>query len=121
MPRSYPLVVALTGGIGSGKSTVARLFSDQGAPVIDADQLSREAVMPGSDLLAKIIAHFGKNYLDKTGHLIRHQLRARIFANPEDRRWLEEILHPEIYARMKEKLNALSIAHRQHAISYIIC
>jgi dephospho-CoA kinase len=121
MPRSYPLIIALTGGIGSGKSTAASFFSDLGVPIIDADQLSRELVMPGSEILKEIITYFGQDYLDTTGNLNRHKLRQRIFEFPEDRQWLERILHPKIYALMKAKIKALFLLPDQKNIPYIIC
>src|SRR5690606_10309959 len=91
-------VVGLTGGIGSGKSTVAHAFEDLGIEVIDADQLSRDLVLPGSDALKKILNHFGENSLNKDGTLNRSFVREKIFNNDNDndKQWLEALLHPLI-------------------------
>lgn len=88
------LVIGLTGGIGSGKSTVARYFESLGVPVIDADIITRELVVPGQEALAEIASYFGEQIIQADGQLDRAQLRDRIFNNPEERRVLEKILHP---------------------------
>lgn len=89
-------VIGLTGGIATGKSTVARFFAERGVPVLDADQLARDAVLPGSPALDEIVARFGSEVLTKEGVLDRKRLGTIVFSNPEKRRMLEEILHPEI-------------------------
>ena len=89
-------VVGLTGGVGSGKSVVAALFAAQGITVINADTLAREVVTVGSDALKKIAAHFGENILNDTGELKRNELRRIVFAQKQERIWLEQILHPLI-------------------------
>ncbi|MDD3610006.1 MAG: dephospho-CoA kinase [Halothiobacillaceae bacterium] len=91
--------IGLTGGIASGKSTVAERFSALGVPVIDTDLLSRELVAPGQPALACIVEHFGPTVLTASGELDRSRLRARVFAQPEERRWLEDLLHPLIRER----------------------
>jgi dephospho-CoA kinase len=88
--------VGLTGGIASGKSTVANLFAALGVPVIDTDLLAREVVALGSPLLREITAHFSTQVLAADGSLNRQALRARIFADPAQRQWLEALLHPAI-------------------------
>lgn len=88
--------VGLTGGVGSGKSTVAKLFSDRGIPVIDADQIARQVVLPGSEGLSQIIAHFGNQVLMDDGSLDRKALAEIVFADPQQRSWLEALLHPLI-------------------------
>jgi len=95
MPRQYR--VGLTGGIACGKSTVANLFAALGASIVDTDLLAREVVAPGSPLLAEIARHFGA-VLQKDGSLDRASLRARVFANPAERLWLEQLTHPAIRA-----------------------
>ena len=88
--------VGLTGGIACGKTTVANLFAALGATIVDTDQLAREVVEPGSPLLPKIAAHFGDNVLAADGSLDRRALRTRIFADPAERLWLEQLTHPAI-------------------------
>lgn len=89
-------IVGLTGGIGSGKSTIAGAFKRLGVRVIDADQASRAVVEPGSDALSAIINHFSDDQLLIDGQLNRVVLREIIFNNPEQKVWLEELLHPLI-------------------------
>lgn len=88
--------VGLTGGIGSGKSTVARLFAELGATVVDTDALARELVEPGQPALEEIAAELGPGLLDTAGRLDRARLRELVFADPARRRRLEAILHPRI-------------------------
>ena len=100
-------VIGLTGGIASGKSTAARLLEDLGAPVIDADQLARDAVLPGTEALNAIVASFGTEVLKTDGALDRDALGKRVFAAPEARRVLERIVHPEVRRLALLKLQAL--------------
>ena len=93
------LVVGLTGNIGSGKSTVARMLEERGVPVIDADVLARDAVAAGSPALAAIVARWGAGMLAADGSLDRAALRRIVFGNPAERRALDAIVHPEIKAR----------------------
>ena len=92
------LRVALTGGIASGKTTVANLFAALGVAVVDTDLLAREVVAPGSPLLPQIAAHFGDSVLLPDGSLNRAKLRERVFAEPAERHWLEQLTHPAIRA-----------------------
>ncbi|MDR2217477.1 dephospho-CoA kinase [Yokenella regensburgei] len=98
--------VALTGGIGSGKSTVAEAFSRLGVNVIDADVIARKVVEPGTPALNAIAAHFGPQMLTTEGDLNRRSLRERVFAHPEDKAWLNALLHPliqqETHRQMRE-------------------
>lgn len=96
------LVIGLTGGIGSGKSTVANLFAKKGIAVIDTDQLAREVTRPGQAALHKIINKFSKSILLPDETLDRAKLRKIIFADPHKRRWLEKLLHPLIRAEMQK-------------------
>jgi dephospho-CoA kinase len=98
-----PLRIGLTGGIASGKTTVANLFGALGVTIVDTDLLSREVVAPGSTLLPQITERFGKMVLGSDGSLDRQELRKRIFADPEQRQWLEALLHPAIRALTDER------------------
>lgn len=95
-----PYIVGLTGGIGSGKSTIGDLFAKLGVPVIDADIIAREVVAKDSPLLAKITEHFGKEVLTEAGELNRAKLRQIIFSNQNEKTWLNQLLHPAIRNEM---------------------
>jgi dephospho-CoA kinase len=101
-------VIGLTGGIATGKSTIARLLQDQGAALIDADVLAREVVEPGQPALEEIREAFGERALDADGRLDRAWLARTIFADPALRRCLEEILHPRVRERARQRLAALA-------------
>ncbi len=88
--------VGLTGGIASGKTTVANLFAALGATIVDTDLLAREVVAPGTELLREVAGHFGADILRHDGALDRRRLRERVFSDAAERRWLEERLHPAI-------------------------
>jgi dephospho-CoA kinase len=94
--------VGLTGGVGSGKSTVSAMLADLGAVVIDADLLAREVVAPGSDGLTAVVEAFGPTVLTATGELDRPALGAVVFADEVARRRLEAIIHPLVRARGAE-------------------
>jgi len=98
--------VALTGGIASGKSTVADLFAALGVPVIDTDVIARDVVEPGQPTLTQVVEAFGSEVLAPDGRLDRRRLRERIFADPGARRRLEAILHPAIRAEMERQSSA---------------
>lgn len=105
MSRTVPptiLRVGLTGGIASGKSTVARLLAGHGAAIIDTDVVAREVVAPGTPALAEIAEEFGAGMLRPDGTLDRAAMRRVVFADPERRCRLEAILHPRIRARSLE-------------------
>jgi dephospho-CoA kinase len=87
-------VVGLTGGIGSGKSTVAAMFTALGIHSIDADTISRRLVAAGSPALRQIASHFGEDILLQDGNLDRRKLRHAVFNDPDERQWLERLLHP---------------------------
>lgn len=90
--------VGLTGGIGSGKSSVSRLLAARGAYIIDADAIAREVVEPGTAALAELVDHFGDEILNDDGSLNRAALAERAFSNDEDRAVLNGITHPRILA-----------------------
>jgi len=101
------LVIGITGGIGTGKTTVANLFSSLGVPVIDADELARQVVAPGQPAYEEILQHFGTTILSESGDLDRRRLREHIFSDSAKRDRLEAIVHPRVYAQMKHLLDAL--------------
>jgi len=105
------LVIGLTGGIGSGKSTVAEMFAALGVPVIDMDHIARHVVEPGQPALTQITHEFGTNVLGADGHLNRRRLRELIFDSAEKRRRLEAILHPLIRQETERQLAKLDTAY----------
>jgi len=107
--RDSPYTVALTGGIGSGKSTIAEYFAASGVDIIDADVIAREVVEPGTPALQAIIARYGDAIVNEQGALHRSRLREIIFATPDEKRWLDALLHPLINARTQQlKAQAVS-------------
>lgn len=98
------MLIGLTGGIGSGKSTVAGLFNAAGAHYVDADIVAREIVAPGTPCLQAIIEHFGNAVLQADGQLNRAALRSQIFQDPAAKAWLEALLHPAIRQEMLHQL-----------------
>lgn len=97
-------IVGLTGGIGSGKSTVVRMFGDLGVHWVDADDVARQVVEPGTEALSAIAEHFGADILDGSGALDRARLRTIVFENPAERAWLEGLLHPMIRTELVRQL-----------------
>ena len=106
-------IVGLTGGIGSGKSAVGKMFTELGIEVIDADQVARDVVAPGSPALAKIAERFGADVIDHTGALDRATLRDIVFSNDEHKNWLNALLHPLIRSQMIAQCHA---AQSQYAV-----
>ncbi|MDN4504383.1 dephospho-CoA kinase [Alteromonadaceae bacterium BrNp21-10] len=96
-------VVGLTGGIASGKSTVAECFAQLGITIVDADIIAREVVAPGTSGLQNIVKYFGSKILNTDGQLDRAQLRQHIFANDDHKQWLNNLLHPQIRQRMQQQ------------------
>ena len=111
-PSGRPLRVGLTGGIASGKSTVADMFADLGVPVIDTDVIAREVVEPGQPALEEIRATFGDDAIDADGRLDRAAMRQRIFSNAEARKSLEAILHPRIGDETRRQAEAAGGAYQ---------
>ncbi|MBT3531340.1 MAG: dephospho-CoA kinase [Gammaproteobacteria bacterium] len=99
-------VVGLTGGIGSGKSTVDSCFQNLGVNIVDADELSREVVSSGAPALNKIAEHFGSDILTSNGTLDREKLRGIVFSDADARSWLENLLHPLIAQLIQERIAA---------------
>lgn len=98
------LVIGLTGGISSGKTTVAKLFAEKGIAIIDADVIAREVTAKGQDTVNIIANYFGKDVLISDDTLDRAKLRKIIFADEEKRIWLEKLLHPLIRTKMYEQI-----------------
>lgn len=100
------ILVGLTGGIGSGKTTVSAMLAARGAVIIDADQITRELQAPGSPVLAEIVDAFGEDVLDPSGVLDRPALAAKVFGDPEALATLNKIVHPAVGREMAARLEA---------------
>lgn len=98
-------VVGLTGGIGSGKSTVSQLFAELGVPISDADLAARAVVEPGQPALKAIAEHFGAQFIRADGSLNRPHMRQAVFSDTEKKAWLEALLHPLIMETLKRELS----------------
>jgi dephospho-CoA kinase len=98
------LLVGLTGGIGSGKTTVARMLAERGAVVVDADELAREALEPGTRAFEQVWALFGQEVLTPDGELDRAAIARIVFADEEKRRALESITHPEVFRLLADEV-----------------
>jgi dephospho-CoA kinase len=109
------LLVALTGGVGAGKSTVADLLAAHGAVILDADDLARRAVDPGTPGLARLVDDFGPDILDASGALDRAAMAGRAFADPDARRRLEAVVHPEV-----ARLFAEEVARRRESDDILV-
>jgi dephospho-CoA kinase len=118
MPKT--LRVALTGGIGSGKSTVSSIFQALGVPIIDADVISRSIVQPGKPCLNAIIDEFGEELLNTRDELDRNKLRTIIFNDSEAKRKLEDILHPAIYQEIDRQVSNIDYPYCLIAIPLLI-
>ncbi|MDF7667483.1 dephospho-CoA kinase [Orbaceae bacterium ESL0727] len=112
-----PYIVALSGGIASGKTTVANLFAQLGVPIIDADVIARQVVAPGTLALAEIVRHFSQEILLANGQLDRSQLRELIFHNDHERLWLNHLLHPLI---QQETTKAIAAQHNAPYLLWVI-
>ncbi len=97
-------VIALTGGIGTGKSTVSNLFKEKGVTVIDLDQLVRDLQKPGKDVYNRIVEAFGEEILDANGEIDRRKLGSIVFLDPEKRETLNKIVHPKVLSELKDRL-----------------
>ncbi|WP_336367068.1 dephospho-CoA kinase [Marinobacter sp. C2H3] len=113
-------MVGLTGGIGSGKSTVARMFADLGVHWVDADDVAREVVEPGTPALAAIAEHFGAAILQADGALDRAALRRIVFDAPDERAWLESLLHPVIRDELVRQLRHPEERIPGYALPYVM-
>ncbi len=118
--EAIPFRVGLTGGIASGKSTVARMFADLGVPVIDTDVIAREVVAPGMPALDEIRSRFGDQAFDRSDRLDRAALRAMIFQDDDARRDLEAILHPRIGAETRRQADAAGGAYQVIVVPLLV-
>lgn len=105
------LKIGLTGGIGSGKTTVTQLFAALNVPIIDADELAHQLVAVGQPALERIQTEFGAAVINADGSLNRKEMRERIFSDAAAKKTLEVILHPLIYAAIQTKINQLTAAY----------
>ncbi|MBW3562316.1 MAG: dephospho-CoA kinase, long form [Actinobacteria bacterium] len=106
-------LVGLTGGIGSGKSTVARLLDERGAVVIDADRIAREVVEPGTEGLAAVVERFGEDILDPEGRMDRAAVAEIAFSDDQAREDLNAIIHPRVRQRIAERLGEIAADERE--------
>lgn len=104
-------VVGLTGGVASGKTTISYLLREEGAYVIDADQIARELVRPHTPVWNQIVKVFGREILEKDGSIGRKKLAAIVFSDPQQRGLLNRILHPRIEEEMDRRLEEMSQRH----------
>jgi dephospho-CoA kinase len=119
-PPRRPARIALTGGIASGKSTVAGLFAARGIPILDADLMAREVVAPGTPLLERLFERFGPGIRAPDGALERAALRRMVFEDASLRRELEALLHPAIRARMEELAASSPGPYQLHVVPLLI-
>jgi dephospho-CoA kinase len=120
LPSPHIFRVGLTGGIASGKSTVARLFAALGIPIIDSDELAREVVAPGQPLLTQIAQRFGAHVIAADGSLDRRALRDVVFANPSARADLEALTHPAIAEASERQAATAGGPYQIHAIPLLV-
>ncbi|KMJ45417.1 dephospho-CoA kinase [Xenorhabdus khoisanae] len=113
-------IVALTGGIGSGKTTISNVFSSLGVPLVDADIIAREIVAPGTPALQAITEHFGPDILLADSSLNRALLRQKIFAAPEEKQWINALLHPLIQKETHKQLNQVTAPYAIWVVPLLI-
>ena len=119
-PKPSPFSVGLTGGIGSGKSTVADLFAARGATIVDTDQIAHSLTAPHGPAMPAIVAEFGAEFADAHGALDRARMRALVFGDPGAKARLEAILHPRIRAASQAAAQAATGCYVIHAIPLLV-
>ena len=110
------IVAGLTGGIGTGKSTVAAVFSEAGAVIIDADEIARDVVAKGRPAWCRIVAHFGRDVLLPDGNIDRKKLGGIIFKNARQKAHLDRIVHPQVIAKTKQQLKEIEKVQPQAVV-----
>ncbi|MCO6523478.1 MAG: dephospho-CoA kinase [Candidatus Schmidhempelia sp.] len=115
-----PFIVALTGGIACGKTTVEQIFADLGVPIVDADKISHQVVEKGSIALKKLVEHFGKDILHADGSLNRAYLRIIIFNSPKERLWVNALLHPIIHEVTLAQFSAIDAPYLLWVVPLLI-
>lgn len=115
-----PLLIALTGGIASGKSAVASIFASHGVPVLDTDQIARDVVEPGKPAFNALVREFGAGILDRDGRLDRARMRQRVFNDPVQREQLEAIMHPAIREELARRSKAAGGEYQIHVIPLLV-
>lgn len=118
--RETPLLLAVTGGIASGKSTVAHMLSKLSVPAIDFDQLSRDVVEPDKPAWREIVGYFGADITLPDGHIDRKKLSRIVFQNPEKRKKLENIVHPWIFVEFLKRLEELTLQGDSKIIQVVV-
>ncbi|MGB9700565.1 MAG: dephospho-CoA kinase [Thermodesulfobacteriota bacterium] len=118
--QEIPLILGITGGIASGKSTVAEMFAKLGVPAVDFDQLSRVVVEPEKPAWREVVAYFGKDITFPDGHIDRKRLSQIVFQNIEKRKKLESFVHPWILAEFLEKLKELTLKAENKIIQVLV-
>lgn len=114
------LRIGLTGGLACGKSTVARIMAAEGAHILDADEIARDLVAPGTPAITAIAKHFGPAFLQEDGSLDRAALRALVFRDPQARRWLEDLLHPSIRRVFRERTAGIVMVDPQAIVVWVV-
>lgn len=117
---SASLLIALTGGIATGKSAAAEFFAEQGVPVLDTDQIARDVVEPGTPALGRLVEAFDAGILDAAGRLDRARMRERVFADPTQRHLLESITHPAIREELARRSAAADGSYQIHVIPLLV-
>jgi dephospho-CoA kinase len=119
-PAPSPFLIALTGGIASGKTAVADTFASLGVPVLDTDQISHEVVRPGTPTLQALVEEFGADILDAAGNLDRARMRARVFSDAAMRARLEAITHPAIRDELARRSQQVGGSYQIHVIPLLV-